>query len=54
LSNQISHSGVSVDLTILSLHLAGASSIISSLNFIITILNIKPKIIFLEHIPLFA
>jgi len=54
LSNQISHSGASVDLAILSLHLAGASSIISSLNFIITILNIRPKTIWLEHVPLFA
>lgn len=54
LSNQISHYGVSVDFTILSLHLAGASSIIRSLNFIITILNIKPLTIWVEHIPLFA
>lgn len=54
LSNQISHSGSSVDIAILSLHLAGVSSIIRSLNFIITILNIRPKTIGLEFIPLFA
>lgn len=54
LSNQISHSGLSVDIAILSLHLAGISSIIRSLNFIITILNIKPKFISLELIPLFS
>lgn len=54
LSNQTFHSGSSVDLTILSLHLAGVSSIISSLNFIITILNMRPKSISLEFIPLFA
>lgn len=54
LSGNITHGGRSVDLAILSLHLAGISSILSSLNFIITIKNIRPKSMLSEHIPLFA
>lgn len=53
LSNFIYHRRLSVDLTIFSLHLAGVSSILGSINFITTILNIRPKIISLEQIPLF-
>jgi len=41
LSLNLSHRGVSVDLLIFSLHIAGISSIMASLNFIRTIMNIK-------------
>lgn len=52
LSSNLAHSGPSVDLSIFSLHIAGISSIIASLNFITTILNIK--IYKIENIPLFS
>ena len=52
LSGNLSHSGPSVDLSIFSLHVAGISSIIGSINFISTILNIK--LFSLEIIPLFS
>ena len=54
LSGNLAHRGPSVDLTIFSLHLAGVSSILGAINFIATILNIKPKHIKLEQIPLFV
>lgn len=54
LSGNIAHRGPSVDLAIFSLHLAGASSILGSINFITTIINIRPKGIELENIPLFV
>nr|QTJ63465.1 cytochrome c oxidase subunit I [Sycophaga agraensis] len=41
LSSNMSHSGPSVDLTIFSLHIAGMSSIMASINFISTIMNMK-------------
>nr|AMX74184.1 cytochrome c oxidase subunit I [Ornithodoros zumpti] len=53
LSANISHSGSSVDLAIFSLHLAGVSSILGSINFITTIMNMRPKGMTLERIPLF-
>nr|YP_010535559.1 cytochrome c oxidase subunit I [Alectorobius guaporensis]UYB78341.1 cytochrome c oxidase subunit I [Alectorobius guaporensis]UYB78354.1 cytochrome c oxidase subunit I [Alectorobius guaporensis] len=53
LASNISHSGMSVDLAIFSLHLAGVSSILGSINFITTILNMRPKSMKLEQIPLF-
>lgn len=52
LSRNLSHRGPSVDLSIFSLHLAGVRSIIGSINFISTILNIK--IYKIELISLFA
>nr|YP_010954449.1 cytochrome c oxidase subunit I [Tropilaelaps mercedesae]WMV02012.1 cytochrome c oxidase subunit I [Tropilaelaps mercedesae] len=54
LSSNISHSGASVDLSIFSLHLAGFSSILGAINFITTILNMRPKNLNLELIPLFV
>lgn len=54
LSNNISHRGCAVDLAIFRLHIAGISSILGSINFICTILNIRPKEINLEQIPLFV
>nr|YP_010535481.1 cytochrome c oxidase subunit I [Alectorobius atacamensis]UYB78185.1 cytochrome c oxidase subunit I [Alectorobius atacamensis] len=53
LASNISHSGMSVDLAIFSLHLAGVSSILGSINFITTILNMRPNSMKLEQIPLF-
>nr|AYN59512.1 cytochrome c oxidase subunit 1 [Ornithodoros turicata] len=53
LASNISHSGMSVDLAIFSLHLAGVSSILGSINFISTIMNMRPKGMTLERIPLF-
>nr|AZL93224.1 cytochrome c oxidase subunit 1 [Eurytoma sp. ZJUH_2016013] len=52
LSGNFSHGSPSVDLTIFSLHIAGISSIMGSINFISTILNMK--IYKVELIPLFA
>nr|YP_009348097.1 cytochrome c oxidase subunit 1 [Nothoaspis amazoniensis]APW83510.1 cytochrome c oxidase subunit 1 [Nothoaspis amazoniensis] len=53
LASNISHSGMSVDLAIFSLHLAGISSILGSINFITTIMNMRPKGMKIEQIPLF-
>lgn len=54
LSSSEFHYGSSVDLTILSLHLAGVSSIIRSLNFISSILIIRQKSILIEQSSLFS
>jgi len=54
LSGNLAHSGPSVDLAIFSLHLAGIASILGSINFITTIINIRWKGIRLERIPLFV
>lgn len=54
LAGNISHRGPSVDLAIFSLHLAGIRSILGSLNFITTIINIRFKGIRLERVPLFV
>nr|YP_010736661.1 cytochrome c oxidase subunit I [Tessaromerus quadriarticulatus]WEM32410.1 cytochrome c oxidase subunit I [Tessaromerus quadriarticulatus] len=54
LSSNLSHSGASVDLAIFSLHLAGISSILGAVNFISTIMNMRPKGMILERIPLFV
>ena len=53
LARGIAYAGASVDLAIFSLHLAGVSSILGAVNFITTI-NIKPKSIKPERIPLFV
>lgn len=54
LSNNINHSGIAVDLTIFRLHIAGISSILSSINFISTILNIRPNSFLPEQHSLFV
>nr|YP_009731492.1 cytochrome c oxidase subunit I [Macrocheles glaber]QHQ98510.1 cytochrome oxidase subunit 1 [Macrocheles glaber] len=54
LASNISHSSGAVDLTIFSLHLAGVSSILGSINFISTILNMRPKHMKMEQMPLFV
>lgn len=43
-----------IDMVIFRLHLAGISSIIGAINFITTIINIRPKGIKIEQIPLFV
>nr|YP_010222616.1 cytochrome c oxidase subunit I [Plautia lushanica]UCC46079.1 cytochrome c oxidase subunit I [Plautia lushanica] len=54
LSSNLSHSGASVDLAIFSLHLAGISSILGAVNFISTIINMRPKGMSPERVPLFV
>ena len=48
------HPGPAVDFAILSLHLAGVSSILSSINFITTIFNMRAPGMTLHKMPLFA
>ncbi len=47
-------SGPSVDMAILSLHLAGASSILGAVNFITTIFNMRAPGMTLHKMPLFV
>jgi cytochrome c oxidase subunit I len=54
LSSAHSHSGVSVDLVILSFHLVGASSIAASINFICTIFFFRSEAMFMKDLPLFV
>lgn len=54
LSSIQAHSGPSVDLAIFSLHIAGASSIIGSVNFIVTIYNMRAGGINMHKLPLFC
>jgi cytochrome c oxidase subunit 1 len=48
------HPGPSVDFVILSMHIAGASSILGSINFITTIFNMRAPGMTLHKMPLFA
>ena len=50
----LGHSGPSVDLVILAIHLAGASSILGAINFITTIFNMRAPGMTLHRMPLFA
>ena len=54
LSNNIAHYGPSVDMAIFSLHLAGASSIMGSINFIVTIINMRIPGLKWTNLPLFV
>lgn len=54
LSSITAHSGASVDLAIFSLHIAGASSILGSINFICTIFNMRGPGVKMKDIPLFV
>nr|UZT67569.1 cytochrome c oxidase subunit 1 [Oberthuerella sharkeyi] len=53
LSSTIGHQGISVDLTIYSLHLSGISSILGSINFLTTIMNLRNNKFTMDKIPLF-
>ena len=44
LTSKVAHSGPSVDIAIFSLHIAGVSSILGSINFICTIIKLKGNI----------
>ena len=48
------HSGGSVDMAIFSIHLAGASSIMGTINFITTILNMRAPGMTMDRVPLFV
>jgi cytochrome c oxidase subunit I len=54
LSSLASHSGASVDFVIFSMHLAGASSIAASINFICTIFYFKLESMYMKDLPLFV
>ncbi|MGN7678885.1 MAG: cytochrome c oxidase subunit I [Anaplasma sp.] len=54
LASVSSHPSVSVDMAILALHLAGISSIVGSINFIVTILNMRTRGMTLLKMPLFV
>lgn len=54
LSSALSHSGQSVDLAIFSLHVAGAGSIMGSINFLVTVQNMRAQGMTLYRLPLFV
>ena len=54
LSGNIAHSGPAVDLAIFSLHIAGASSLLGAINFIVTIINMRARGMTFYMLPLFA
>ena len=50
----LGHPGRAVDLVIFSLHVAGLSSILASMNFIVTIFNLRSRSENLEFMGLFV
>ena len=54
LSGFKAHSGPSVDLAIFSLHLSGAASILGSINFMVTVINMRAPGMFMHKLPLFV
>jgi len=54
LSANVGHSGAAVDIAIFALHLAGISSIVASINFVVTVSNMRTEALVMERIPLFA
>nr|YP_010175177.1 cytochrome c oxidase subunit I [Olidiana ritcheri]QSJ61382.1 cytochrome c oxidase subunit I [Olidiana ritcheri] len=54
LSSNIASSGISVDMSIFSLHMAGISSILGALNFITTVMNMRTPGMSLDKTPLFV
>jgi cytochrome c oxidase subunit 1 len=47
------HPGAAVDLTIFSLHMAGVSSLLGAINFIVTILFLRKDEVTLRKMPLY-
>ncbi|MCD8563053.1 MAG: cytochrome c oxidase subunit 1, partial [Alphaproteobacteria bacterium] len=54
LSSSLGHPGMSVDMAIFALHLAGASSILGAANFITTVFNMRAPGMTLHKMPLFV
>jgi cytochrome c oxidase subunit 1 len=54
LSSVTAHSGPSVDLAIFSLHIAGASSLLGAINFIVTIFNMRAPGMYMHRLPLYV
>ncbi|MGU9978660.1 cytochrome c oxidase subunit I [Phreatobacter sp. HK31-P] len=54
LSSKLGHPGPAMDFVILSLHIAGASSLLGAINFITTIFNMRAPGMTLHKMPLFA
>jgi cytochrome c oxidase subunit I len=54
LSTSNTHSGPAVDFVILSLHIAGLSSLLGAINFIATIFNMKAPGLNMHRLPLFC
>ena len=54
LSDSPYHLGAAVDLSILSLHIAGISSLLGAINLIVTIINIISPGLTFERLPLFV
>lgn len=54
LSDTPYHSGPSVDLGILSLHVAGISSMLGALNFIAAVMNLRVPALTMDKVPLFV
>ncbi len=54
LSSKLGHPSMGVDMAILALHLAGASSILGAANFITTIFNMRAPGMTLHKMPLFV
>ena len=54
LSDSPFHNGPAVDLSILSLHLAGVSSLLGAVNLITTTINIRAPAMTFEKLPLFV
>jgi len=54
LSSALAHSGSAIEIVIISLRLAGISSMLGAINFIVTILNMRVSIMNLHKMPLFC
>lgn len=54
LSSAQSHSGASVDQAIFSLHVSGIGSILGSINFLVTVANMRAQGMTLYRLPLFV
>lgn len=52
LSRNIAHGGPAVDMAIFSLHLAGVSSIMASMNFLVTVYNMRATAVIIERVRL--